>query len=209
MKNILTIALTVLITLTTFSQNFEGKITYQNSFVSKMPNLEDEQFTSMMGSQNEFYIKEDNYKSMTDGTYYQWQLYINKDNKLYSKFANSKTILWNDSQINNDSIITIALNKNVIDILGYNCDEIILTCESGIQKYYFTSKLAMSSELFKNHKYGNWYGYLKESNSLPLKMIIDNQQFTMESIAIEVKSMKLEDTYFQLPLNVETTKSPY
>jgi hypothetical protein len=44
---------------------------------------------------------------------------------------------------------------------------------------------------------------------MPLKMIIDNVQFTMESIATEVKPLKLDNTLFELPPGVKTVKSPY
>jgi hypothetical protein len=209
MKKILTIALTILTVATVFGQTFEGRITYQNSFKSKLPNMKDEQFNSMMGTKQEYYINGGDYKSVTNGTFSQWQIYINKDNKLYSKMSNSETVLWNDGSANPDSIIKVQLNKGVTEILGYKCDELILTCKSGTQKYYFNSKLGVDAKLYANHKYGNWYDYLKKANSLPLKMIIDNQQFTMESVATEIKPMKLDDKEFKLPENAKTGKSPY
>jgi hypothetical protein len=209
MKKIFTIALTILTAATVFGQTFEGKITYRNSFKSKLPNMKDDQFNSMMGTKQEYYIKGGDYKSVMNGTFSQWQLFINKDNKLYNKMSNSEIILWDDGSINSDSIISVKLNKGVTEILGYKCDELILTCKSGTQKYYFNSKLGVDSKLFSNHKFGNWYDYLKQTNALPLKMIIDNQQFTMESVATEVKPMKLDDKEFQLPENSKTGKSPY
>lgn len=209
MKKFLTIALTLLTVSTVFGQTFEGKITYHNSFKSKMPNMKDEQFNSMMGSEQEYYIKAGNYKSVSNGTFSKWQLYINKDNKLYAKMSNSETILWNDGAANTDSVIKVELNKGVTVILGYSCDELILTCKSGTQKYYFNSRLGVDTKLYVNHKYGNWYDYLKRANSLPLKMIIDNQQFTLECVATEVQPMKLDDKAFKLPENVKTGKSPY
>ena len=92
MKKIISIALMVLTTVTVFAQNFEGKITYQNSYKSKLPTVKDEQFNAMMGTRQEYYIKGGNYKSVSNGTFSQWQLYINMDSKLYSKMANSETI---------------------------------------------------------------------------------------------------------------------
>jgi hypothetical protein len=209
MKKILTIALTILTVTTVLGQTFEGKITYQASFKSKLPTVKDEQFNSMMGTKQEYYIKGGDYKSLTNGSFLQWQLYINKDNKLYNKISNSETILWNDGSLNADSIIKVQLNKGATEILGYKCDELILTCKSGTQKYYFNSKLGADTKLYANHKYGNWYSYLKKANALPLKIIIDNQQFTMECVATEVKPMKLEAKEFKLPENAKTGKSPY
>jgi len=208
MKHLLTIVMTV-ISVTVFGQTFEGKITYQNSYTSKLPNVQDQQFNSMMGTTQEYIIKGGDYKSSSNGTLVQWQLYINKDNKLYNKMSNSETIFWNDGIINPDSIISVVINKGVTEILGYKCDEVVLTCKSGVQKYYFNQKIAVDISLFKNHLYGNWYDFLKVSKSLPLKSIIETQQFTLVSEATDIKEMKLDDKEFRLPENAKTAKSPY
>ncbi len=174
-----------------------------------MSNVTDDQFTSMMGSIQEYYIKDGDYKSVANGNLIQWQIYVNKENKLYSKMSNSETLLWNDGAANDDEIIKTEINKRVIEILGYKCDELILTCKSGIQKYYFNTNLSVDAKLFEKHKYGNWFEFVSKSNSLPLKTIVDNAQFTLESIATEVTPMKLEKIFFELPANSKIMKSPY
>lgn len=209
MKKLFLILTILLSTLTGFSQNFEGEIIYTNSFKSKNPQVTDQQWTSMLGSTQEYYIKEGDYKSVTNGTFMQWQQYINKDNMLYTKMSNSDTAFWNDGSIQGDEVLKIEVNKNVIEILGYKCDEVILTCKSGLQKYYFNSKLSVDTKLFTNHKFGNWFDYLSKSNSLPLKSIIDTAQFTMESTSTEIKPMKLDAKLFELPDGIQTEKSPY
>jgi hypothetical protein len=209
MKRTIILLVVVLFTVASFGQNFEGKIVYKNSYKSKIPNVTDAQFTTMMGTLQDYFIKDGNYKSVTNGSFLQWQLFVNRDNRLYNKMASSETILWNDAAINADEVISAEINKGAIEILGYQCDELILTCKSGIQKYYFNIKLAVNSQLFNNHKFGNWYEFLSRTNSLPLKMIVDNNQYTIESTATEVKEMKLEDSFFELPIGVKTMKSPY
>jgi hypothetical protein len=192
-----------------FGQTFEGKIIYSNSYKSKNPQMTDQQWTTMMGSAQEYFIKAGSYKSIMNGTMLHWQLYNNKDNKLYSKMANSETALWNDGNINTDDVLKVEINKNVNNVLGYNCDEVILTCKSGIQKYYFNAILAADTKLYANHKFGNWYDYLSKANALPLKSIIETAYFTMESIATELKPMKLDSKLFDLPEGVKTAKSPF
>lgn len=209
MAKTITFLLATLFAITSFAQAFEGKIVYRSTYESKMPNVTDEQFTAMMGSTQEYFIKNGDYKSVSNGSFFQWQLYINKDNKLYNKMANSETLFWNDGATNPDEILNAEVNKGVTEILGYKCDELILTCKSGTQKYYFNTKLSVDPKLFINHKFGNWYGFLSKSSSLPLKSIIDNGQFTLESVATEVKEMKLDKIFFELPADAKTMKSPY
>lgn len=209
MKKILTLAFSLLTVITVLGQSFEGKIIYSNSYVSKNPQMTDQQWTSMLGPTQEFLIKGGDYKSILNGTLVQWQLYINKDNKLYNKMSNSEIAFWNDASFQGDEIQKVEVNKGVMEVLGYKCDEVILTCKSGIQKYYFNSKLSVDTKLFTNHKFGNWFEYLSKSNSLPLKSVIETAQFTMESVASEINSMKLDAKTFQLPEGIKTEKSPY
>jgi hypothetical protein len=209
MKKAIAIIFTVLTTMTVFGQSFEGKIFYANTYKSKNPKMTDQQWTSMMGSTQEYLIKGGDYKSIANGTLVQWQLYINKDNKLYNKMSNSETAFWNDASFQGDEVLKVEVNKGVTEILGYKCDEVIFTCKSGLQKYYFNSKLSVDTKLFANHKFGNWFDYLSKSNSLPLKSVIETAQFTMESVATEVKPMKLDTKILELPAGIKTEKSPY
>ncbi|MFA6086582.1 hypothetical protein [Mucilaginibacter sp.] len=206
------IFITLSFTFTCFfatAQFFEGKVVYHNTFKSKTPSLTNEQMTSMLGDVQNWYIKDGEYKSETNGTFALWQLYINNENKLYSKIASSEAILYNDAGANIDTISNVEIHKGAISILGYICDELVWTSKAGTAKYYFNSKLPINSKLFVNHKFGDWYAYLSKANAVPLKMILETPQMTMESIAIEVKSMKLNKAMFTLPMNAKTMKSPY
>lgn len=196
-----------LLTIASFGQSFEGKIIYKNSYKSKLANVTDEQFTSMLGTTQTYFIRNGEYKSETNGTFVQWQLYVNKDNKLYNKMANSENLLWYDGATNSDTVLKTELNRGVTEILGYKCDELILICKSGVQKYYFNSKFSIDPSVYVNHKFGNWYDFVSRTKSLPLKSIVDNAQFTLESVATEVKPLKIEKTFFDLPTDAITMKS--
>jgi len=192
-----------------FAQNFEGEVVYQNNYKSKTASLNDQQLVAMMGSSQDWYISDGEYKSETNGTFTKWQLYINEDNKLYTKLTNSEVVLWNDAAVNSDSVLNVELHSNVVDILGYRCNELVLNCKSGVQEYYFSTKLPIDSKLFRNHKYGNWYAYLSKANAVPLKMVIETPQFILVSIAKEIKPMQLDQTMFRLPIGTQTAKNPY
>ena len=64
----LILTLTLFSSIATFGQSFEGEIIYRNSLKSKNPKMTDEQWTQMMGSKQEYFIKQGNYKSVTNGT---------------------------------------------------------------------------------------------------------------------------------------------
>lgn len=191
------------------AQNFEGEIIYKNSYSSKISTISDQQLNGMLGNITEYYIKGGNYKTVTNGTFLQWQLYINKDNKLYNKFAIAETLLWNDCSKNPTEVVKTEIKKGVLSILGYVCDEVTLTCKNGLQKYYFSSKLKVNAKAFANHNFYNLNTYLALAHAVPLKTVIEIDQFTLENEATEIKQMKLDDKFFELPANAETAPSPY
>lgn len=200
--------LALFMTTVLFAQPFEGKLTYKNTYKSKMRNVTDQKLTAIMGDTQENYIKGGNYKSVANGSFFQWQLYLNDENKVYRKMVNSEVLQWSDGSINQDQVLKVKVNKGVTEILGYKCDELIMTCESGVQKYYFNSQLSVDAKLFKQHKYGNWYEFLSRSKSLPLKCILDNAQFTLESTACEVKPMQLDKNIFVLAAKTKDKEKP-
>ena len=198
-----------LISMSLSAQDFEGEIIYQNVYQSKMAGLSDEKFTTLMGTEQDYFIKGASYKSVINGTLAQWQLYVPGENKLYTKMSNSDSAFWDDAAVNPDSVISFSLNKAVVKILGYSCDELIFNCKSGTQKYYFNTSLGIDPAKFVKHKYGNWYDYLSNSKSVPLKIEMDNAQFVMVSVAVEIKPSTLDNIIFRLPPGIQTDKSPY
>jgi len=210
MKKILSILIVVtLAQAASFAQSFEGKIIYQNTYKSKLPQVSDEQFTSMMGNTQEFFIKGGNYKSTMNGKMIEWQLYIYKDNKLYSKMSTTPNAYWNDAAFNKDEVIKAEVNKGAAEILGNTCDELVLTCKSGVQKFYYSPKFPLDAKLFENHKFGNWSEFISRAKAVPLKMIMDTPQFSIESVATEVTPQKLDDKNFELPAGIKVEKNPY
>ncbi|WP_317896741.1 hypothetical protein [Aurantibacillus circumpalustris] len=193
----------------TSAADFEGEIVYTNSFKSKNPQMKEQTLAVMLGKEHHYYIKDGNYKTVMNGMFAQWQLFINKDNKLYNKMASSDTVFWNDAALHDDELLSAALNKDAITVLGYVCDELILTCRSGVHKYYFNSQLQVNAQLFINHQYGNYYNYISRSNAVPLKMILEDNEFTLESEATKVIPKKLSIDFFQLPANTKTAPSLY
>src|ERR1700759_3947736 len=102
MKRIILTVYLAIACLFAFGQSFEGEIVYHNIYKSKIPSVNDNKLGGMMGTVENYYVKDGDYKSETNGTLMLWQLYINADNKLYNKLVNSETILWNDGSVKND-----------------------------------------------------------------------------------------------------------
>ncbi|MBE7177251.1 MAG: hypothetical protein INR69_12645 [Mucilaginibacter polytrichastri] len=191
------------------AQSFEGEIIYTARYKSKNPQMTDAQLTAAMGAKQDYLVKGGSYKSIMNGSLMQWQIYDTKENKLYTKMAHADVAYWNDAGVQNDEILSVKINKNAAEILGYSCDEIIMTCKSGVQKYYFNAKIAADPKMFGNHKFGNWSELISRTKALPLKMSIETAGFDFENVATEIIPKKIDSKEFALPAGIKTEKSPY
>lgn len=191
------------------SQTFEGKIVYRNSYISKIPQLSDAQFTTLMGDKQEYFIKGADYKSVLNGTYSQMQIYNHDENKIYHKLSLSDTLYWIDAGKENDPVVSHVVEKKKETILGYVCDVITIKTKDGSIAYYFNEKLGVDPLAFQNHHYMDFDFIMKHTKALPLKAITETKQFRMESVAIEIVPQKLEKSLFVIPPGTPTKVSPF
>ena len=196
-----TLILTLSLTLTAgmaYCQNFEGEMILKNSFTSKIPALTNERLEALIGTKQEYFIKDGDYKSLTNGGMITMQLYDKQSNRIYNKRPNSDTLYWLDASVNADEVTGYEIKKNAETVLGYPCDALILTTKTGTTTLYYSNKFKLDSLDYKKHQYGNWAFFTAKSGALPLKMIIENAQFRVESVATEIKPMKLETSFFKV-----------
>ena len=201
----------ILMSLSVFAkaQSFEGVVVYQNTYISKVPQLTDGQLTAMMGTKQEYFMKGGNYKSVFNGTFVQMQLYRQSDNKMYMKMGNENALYWTDVSVNKDEVTEFKILKNQEEILGVMCDALVLTSKDNKMTVYFNARHKIDPVLFKGHAFGNWNFIIEKTKAVPLKTLLENAQFRLTSIATEIKSTKVDDKIFDLPADVPTKPSPY
>ena len=191
------------------AQYFEGKIVYELNYQTDNNAMSNQQWQTSLGSKQVYVIKGGNYKSSVNGVLVDWELYVNSENRVYQKLGESEVAFWSDAAANPDSIYSIDINKKAAKILDYKCDEITMKTSSGVQKLYFNKSLKVDPALYENHHYGNWSAYLKAAGALPLKMIVITEDLTIESTAIEVLEMAIDDSELTLPEGMPIQESPF
>jgi hypothetical protein len=190
-----------------YSQSFEGEIIYTNRFNSRMKNFTDEQLGMMIGTKQEYLIKGGNYKSFLNGQSITMQLYDYKTNRIYNRTPKSDTLYWFDASANTDNVTSYEIKKNAGKVLGNQCDAIIMKTRTGTTTIYYSPKYRVDSSLYTNHLYNNWAFYISKTGALPLKIIVESNQFKMESTATEIKSLQLGDDYFNIHPNTPVKKN--
>lgn len=209
MKHIFLLSLiSLLLTQIIYAQSFEGEIVYQNTYRSKAAGFSDQQVQSMLGTQEQYYLRGGDYRIVMNGSVISSYYYLSKENKIYTEFQDGDRMYWNDAAVNNDSVLSFEVKKNAIKLLTYDCDELILHTRKGTQIYDYSSQLRIDPALFVNHKFGNWYDFLKVAKAVPLRMVVEQDQVIIISEVVTVKPVKLNDNLFVLPAVSEIVKSP-
>ena len=183
-----------------FSQSFEGVITFENTYKGKSKNVNGNQLNALMGTKQEYYIKNSNYASLFNGIFVKKQIYLSKEDKGYTITGQSDTAYWEDYKINKDSMLShqIILNKDTV--LGIPCDLLVVQSQNSKTYYYFNSNnLIIDPSNFKGHNYGNWYNVILITKSIPLKTIYENEHFQMISITTKIDKLSVDDSIFTLP----------
>ena len=199
MKNTYLLIYFIFFSITAKAQ-FEGKITYKNSYEWKLNDgLTSAQFTAYMGDKMEYYIKEASYKFVSNGMYFNEQIYEPQLNRLYNIVDGSDTLIWIDGSINSDSVINYSIQDTDVIILGHKCKVFIIQTTQGIGRYYFSEDFKLDPKPFNNHHYGNFSMVTSKTKSPSLKIVIENKNFTLNFEATEIKKMKLNDSFFKIP----------
>lgn len=199
--------LVLLIPIAGFAQNFEGEIDYHLHYTSRMASVSDSQMAKAMGDQSTYYTSGGNYKSVTNGSVLLWQLYIHAENKIYNSFSGGR-VQWIDAWTEHDTVFNTNVRRNAAVIMGYTCDELTMFCRSGVQIYYYSTKLKINPQLFARHRYGNYAAYMAEAGAIPIKFIINSKELKIEALAVRIKPQKLAPGFFNLPPGATPTPSP-
>jgi hypothetical protein len=168
-------------------QSFIGNINYNYSYTSKLPNITDDQFNQYMGTEQAYSINEDMYMSQMNGMSMEFQVYDAQNNRLLNKFQDNDTIYTIDASTVSDEISEFDIADTDVIVLGYKCKVLKLTTKSGTSEYYFSPAIKVDPNHFKKHNYGNWAFIVSQTQSIPIKTHIENEQFIMESVATEIK----------------------
>jgi hypothetical protein len=209
MKIILTLLLVSLISFSISGQIFEGKITYANSYQSKVAGLTNETLYAMMGTRQDYYIKGGKFKNVFNGSFLKWQVYSPTQNKLYSLTAKTDTMYWDDCLPIKDEPVSYEIQKDKETLLGIVCDVLIISTKKQKMYFYFNpGKLLLDPSLFEDMNYSNWYYTISKTRALCYKTVIETQQFIVTSVVTEIAAMQLKDGFFDIPL-IPGTKNPF
>ena len=184
-------------------KEFEGVVNYKLEIKNPSPELiSDSLWTARVGktiSYHKYYYKGSNYKNVIDDK--ELQIYKPKSNEIYNYRIDNDTIFSNtlNAEKSIDSLKSIEKVDKTELILGYECHKLIFKGKLTETTYYYCADLKVPATNYVKHHYGNWYEYLKETNSLPLKIVVKNKFLHMEMTAVNIEPKILSIAEFKLP----------
>ena len=190
-------------------ESFEGIIQYRNMFKSKVDSISNEALLKAYGEQTKYLLSKDgDYINLFKGSYITIQLYKKDELKLYTLLTKRDTIFYNDVRQELGTLKELSI-KSVKEesILGYPCKIRKFELNDIKYTYYYSDDIYVDKSLFNDHNFGKWNEIIEITKSIPLKVIIENNIFTMESIATSVKKGKVDKRLFNLPPNSPTKKA--
>jgi hypothetical protein len=181
-----------------YSQYFEGEVLYEFDMIDKTGEVSSEQLQMVMGDYQTFTIKGNKYKNTFDGMLELTQIYDGRDT-IFQQMIGVPNLQWIDATTYNDQIIDSNITENADTIAGYNCHRLTVTTAKEKHQYYYSPYIVVNPDNYRNHKYGFWDYFVRNTNSIPLKAVneSDTEKITIE--AVEVNEMKIGDYKFELP----------
>jgi len=186
--------------------SFEGKIFYDFSMKDKSGEMPEEAIKMMFGEKQVYIIKKDKYKAEFGGQMSMKQYYIGGDS-LFMEMAGIEGLMWNDVNENTDKLKSVDIEKNVEKVAGVICNLITIKSDEQTAQYYYSSDYPIDPADYAKHDYAFWKLYVEKAKAVPLKMIVDDEEFYIEATATEIKPMKINDNEFDLP-NIPRVKNP-
>jgi len=224
MKKLLGIIL-VAITLNSFSQSFEGTLTY-------VVDMEISSFFTEMGIDKETLLKEmktDGSWSDTIRTTYKGgnyctvpsngstcAIYLSSTNKLYSMVLageGSELCTVIDASIDEEGSMFGEMPKiekldSQVVVNDIDCNIVRVQWKSGVYDYYYNSSMfAVNPSLFENHIYDGWSQFLAISKALPVQIVKTvGKMMTVTLTLISSEEKNVDDGLFTIPTLVKDKK---
>lgn len=179
---------------------FSGKVTYKDSYESKMSNVSSSAFENFMGTKREFYLQGAFYKDIHYGEFESVMLYCGDVNRLYSYNIGADTIFWMDALGDTLSKISnFKIEESNERILGLKCKKLTIHSRLGTSIYFFSDLYPINPTDFKSHNLNFWNFYTANCKAIPLKIIYENKDIILTSTAISIDQGKLDSELFKIP----------
>jgi len=178
---------------------FEGKITYEVSVVSKTNNISTQNLQKLYGTKMIKYFKNGNFKMSYNGEDINTVYFIRNENKEYDYINSIDTLFITPYNEEKRTLLNSKFDNSEKIILDRKCNLLIHELEDTKNFYWYDPSLYINPENYKNSKFSFTDIYFEQAKSPWLKYIYAGKNITITYTAIQITEEKLDDTIFNLP----------
>jgi hypothetical protein len=182
----------------TQTKNFEGVIKYsisEKSFASTQ-----KESINYYGDSLIVYFKDGHYKQIYPNSKNIIESFFDNNSKRYYILYHGKdTLYYFDASQTILKYIFSKIQKPDTILLGYNCKLASITAPNVTRVFYYAPDLTVSAQSFKNHKYGGFDIFTKNTKSIYLAEISQYRSIIYYFIANKIEKKTLDDSAFNLP----------
>ncbi|WP_452218352.1 hypothetical protein [Lacinutrix undariae] len=208
MKNIIYLTL-ILFTSLTYSQNFEGQVTYKTTMENLFPEMmtdsvfQEKVLKPAFGEQGfilqNYFYKGNRFMSETStGLENGFELYSPEKKKVYAWKENSSQAIVKKTNVHPemDAFVEFVETKETDTILNVLCKKVLLKSKMGTAELWYNSEyLKINPKDYSEFKLDHKNLIFEKYGCLPFR--IKAMTFNIE--VIEFKTMKVSDEKFKLP----------
>jgi len=178
---------------------FEGKITYEVSVVSKTNNISTQNLQKLYGTRMIKYFKNGNFKMSYNGEDINTVYFIKNENREYDYINSIDTLFITPYNEEKRKLLNSKFDNSEKIILNRKCKLLIHEMENTKNYYWYDPSLYINPQNYKHSKFSFTDIYFKQAKAPWLKYKYDGENITINYTAIEISEEKLDDSIFSLP----------
>jgi hypothetical protein len=180
-------------------KEFEGKITYEISVVSKTNAISTQDLQKLYGTRMTKYFKDGNFKMSYNGKDIKTIYFIKNENKEFDYRDGIDTLFVTPYNDENRKLINSKFDKSEKIILNRKCKLLIHELENTKNYYWYDPSLYINPENYKDSKFSFTDVYFEQTKAPWLKYKYDGENIIINYTAILISEEKLNDNIFYLP----------
>ena len=180
-------------------KEFEGKITYEISVISKTNEITTEELQKIYGTKMTKYFKGGNFKMEYNGEDIQEIYYLQKENSEFDIRKGIDSLFVTSYETENRKLQKSIFEKSEIIILNKKCNLLIHETENIKNFYWYNHSLFINPENYKESKFGFTNIYYEQTSSAWLKFKFQGENIEINYTAISIEEEKVDNSKFNLP----------
>ncbi len=179
---------------------FEGKVEYKFEVTPIGSRFDIPTLQRLAGSGNTLFFKEGNFLHISEDGIVEKDIYNKEENKFYFKKSGNDTLFWFNCAKSGEKILDFSFTAKKENILGIQCDELIIHYKSKIvTDYYNSDSLKINPHWLKDYFLDEENLIDEKEKAIYLKRKIQYPDFILTETATKISWEKVNTQSFTIP----------